>query len=295
MPITVTALMLMILGVAIHQIEGVFVKKYNTLHNKGGMIFIAMISLFAMVFFFITDKDGLCFAREMIPYAIASGVFYSSASFLTYVAYGCGAFMLTNLFISYSLLIPIGYGLIFLGDPATPFTYAALTMIAISIFLTNTKSRSGSDEDVKRTGVTAKWLICALTSALGAGMFGVMQKMQQMRFDKSYDNEFMIVTLGFSAVVLFTIGVAMNGKELFYTLRHGGIYAAVAGLSNGATNFINLAVNTMIPISIASPSRCGVTMVMSFLISLIVFKEKLGVRRTVGVCIGAAALILLNL
>ena len=295
MPISVIALMLMTLGVAINQVEGVSVKKYNARHGKGGMIFIALLSFCSMTFFFITDKGGLCFSREMIPYALASAIFYSSASFLTYVAYGCGSFVLTNLFISYSLLIPIGYGLIFLADPATPLTYVALSLIAVSVFLTNIGGGQGAREDEKRKGISFKWLLCALASAIGSGMFGVMQKMQQVRFDKSYDNEFMIVTLGCSAVMLFTIGIFKNGKELSYTVRHGGLYAAIAGLFNGATNFINLTVNAMIPISIASPSRCGVAMVMSFFISLIVFKEKLSARQTVGAVIGAVALILLNL
>jgi multidrug transporter EmrE-like cation transporter len=51
----------------------------------------------------------------------------------------------------------------------------------------------------------------------------------------------------------------------------------------------------MIPISIAAPTRSGIKIVISFLISLFIFKEKLTKRQVVGVIIGAAALVLLNL
>ena len=293
MPTTVIALLLAALGTGIHQVEGVMIKKYNSKHQKGGFIFTALISLFAMLFFFITDKGGLNFPVEMIPYGIASGAFYCIASFLTFVAFGCGSFVLTNLFLSYSLLFSVCYGLFVLNDPATPLTYIGLALMMVSVFLVRgAKKDDGNDEKVK---VSFKWIVCVVLSVIGSGMFGVMQKLQQVKFEKSCDNEFMIVTLGFSAAVLLIAGIIMNGKDLLYILRHGGLYASAAGVSNGATNLLNLVVNAMIPISIAAPTRSGIKIVVSFLISLFIFKEKLTKRQITGVIIGAVALILLNI
>lgn len=293
MPTTLIALLLATLGTGIHQIEGVMIKKYNSKHKKGGFIFTALISLFAMLFFFVTDNGGLKFPPEMIPYGIASGAFYCMASFLTYVAYGCGSFVLTNLFLSYSLLFSVGYGLFVLGESATVLTYIGLGLMMISVFLVRGVKKDSAAEE--KTKISLKWVICIALSVIGSGMFGVMQKLQQVKFEKSCDNEFMIVTLGFSAAVLLIAGIIMNGKDLLYILRHGGLYASAAGVSNGATNLLNLIVNAMIPISIAAPTRSGVKIVISFLISLFIFKEKLTKRQVAGVVIGAAALILLNL
>ena len=293
MPTTIIALLLATLSTGIHQVEGVMIKKYNSKHQKGGFIFTALISLFAMLFFFITDKGGLNFPVEMIPYGIASGAFYCIASFLTFVAFGCGSFVLTNLFLSYSLLFSVCYGLFVLNDPATPLTYIGLALMMVSVFLVRgAKKGDGNDEKVK---ISFKWIVCVVLSVIGSGMFGVMQKLQQVKFEKSCDNEFMIVTLGFSAAVLLIAGIIMNGKDLLYILRHGGLYASAAGVSNGATNLLNLVVNAMIPISIAAPTRSGIKIVVSFLISLFIFKEKLTKRQVAGVIIGAASLILLNM
>ena len=293
MPTTVIALLLATLSTGIHQVEGVMIKKYNSKHSKGGFIFTALISLFAMLFFLITDTGELLFPPQMIPYGIAAGAFYCMASFLTYVAFGCGSFVLTNLFLSYSLLFSVGYGLFILNDPATPFTYIGLALMMISVFLVRgAKKSSGNEEKVK---ISLKWIVCIALSVIGSGMFGVMQKLQQVKFEKSCDNEFMIVTLAFSTVVLLIAGIIMNGKDLLYILRHGGLYASAAGISNGATNLLNMVVNAMIPISIAAPTRSGIKIVISFLISLFIFKEKLTKRQVAGVIIGAAALVLLNL
>ena len=61
----ILAILLATLGNGIHQIEGIMIKKYNSKHTKGGFIFTAILSLFAMLFFLIldlvTDRTGLYF------------------------------------------------------------------------------------------------------------------------------------------------------------------------------------------------------------------------------------------
>ena len=270
------------------------IKKYNSKYEDGGFIFIAMISFFSMLFFVISDRDGFVFAAELIPYGIISGALFAAASFLTAVALGCGSFVLTKLFLSYSLIIPTGYGLFFLSDPATVITYIALAMMALSIFFTQKKGEGAEHGEGKRK-TSLVWVVSLTVSVLSAGLFSVMQKLQQVRFDGKYDNEFMIITLGFSVLLLLLIGIIRNRRVLPCTLRHGTGYALIAGLSNGATNFLSLTVNAMIPISIAAPSRSGVSIVTSFLISLLIFKEKLSARQVFGVAVGMAALIIFNL
>ena len=109
MTTTIIALLLATVGTGVHQVEGVMIKKYNEKHIGGGFIFNALISLFAMLFFFITDKEGLCFPLPLILYGVISGIFFCMALILTFVALGCGSFVLSNLFLSYSLLFSVCY------------------------------------------------------------------------------------------------------------------------------------------------------------------------------------------
>ena len=55
------AVLLIIIKTLVHMVEGTLIKKYNSKHSEGGFIFTAIVSLFSMVFFIITDKNGLCF------------------------------------------------------------------------------------------------------------------------------------------------------------------------------------------------------------------------------------------
>ena len=288
-------MLLILLSSAVGLFEGIFIKKYNTRHGKGGFLFTAIVSLFSMLFFVFKDlllTDGhLTFSPAMLPYAIAAGVFYCSASFLTYVALGCGSFTLSMLILSYSGVFSIFYGLVFLRERLSVFAYIGLALVMISLFLTRAEKKK--DEAEKKLSLL--WLITIGISFIGSGMFGVLMRMQQVRFDAALDNEFMTVTLGFSALTLFIIGLIKNGKELGYLLRHGGLYAALSGLSNGATNALSLVVTTMMAVSLASPLKAGTKILFSFLVSLIVFRERFSKRQIAGVALGALALVLLNI
>jgi drug/metabolite transporter (DMT)-like permease len=78
-------------------------------------------------------------------------------------------------------------------------------------------------------------------------------------------------------------------------LRHGLPYTAGAGISNGAANAMVVFLHTLMPISLSSPIRVGVKVMMSFLLSVVIFREKFKKRQVLGVAIGAVALILLNI
>ena len=278
-----------VLTIVLGQVEGILIKKYNSKHSVGGFIFTGLVSLFSMLFFVITNTDGFHAPALMWLYGIAAGILYCGASFLTFAALGCGPYAMSMLILSYGLVFKIGYGLFFLGEEADIFTYAGLAVILLSIYLT----RGEKDKDGK--GVSVKWLICITLSVVGSGMFGVVQRMQQIAFDDSCSNEFMIAALGFSAITLLGVGIIQGRGQLAYIFKNGGLYAAGAGMSNGLNNALGLAVNNLMNISISAPVTAGLRIVIVFVISKLIFKEKFLKRQTVGVFLGAAALVLLNI
>lgn len=270
-------------------LEGILIKKYNSRHSKGGFIFTALVSLFSMFFFLITDKGGFHCPAGMIWYALVAGVLYCSASFLTFVALGCGSFAMSMLILSYSIVFSIGYGLFFLKEAVSVYTYLGLAVIMVSLYLVR------EDKGQEKSSFSVKWLICILVSTFGSGMFSVVSRIQQIRYEDSCTNEFMVLSLGFSALILFVIGLGKDGKDLKYILKYGGLYAGGAGISNGTTNLISFVLYLLLPITIVSPLRAGAKIVLSFLVSRLIFKETFLKRQAIGVFLGAVALVLLNL
>ncbi len=287
------AIAFMILSIVIHKFEGVFTKKYSAKNTKGGFIFTAIVSFFSMLFFllmdFISDENGLHFGLPVLLWGFFSGVCFAAASMTMYWALEHGPYGLTTFISSLGILITIGYGIV-IGEKVSLLSWIGIVLIGLSLYLI--KARGGRRD---KTKMTAKWMAVLVFSVLCSSAFSVLQRQQQRMFVNAYDNEFMIVTLSVSAVILFVAGMMKDGKFLKDIFRHGFLYAAGGGVSNGLTNLLTLLVYTMVPISFVAPMKTGMNIVIAFLIARLIFKEKYTVRQYVGVSLGCVALVLFNI
>ena len=284
--------LLILASTVTHISEGLFIKQYNKRHDCGGFAFTAFVSFFSMLFFLIVDRDGFSIPTELWWYGIAAGILYCSASFLTYVALQIGSYAMTMLILSYSVLMSIGYGLLFLNEQITAFILIGVLLMMISLYLVRVK-KEPSDDDEKK-GISLKWLICVGAATVGSGMFGVVQRMQQIRFHNVCTNEFMVIALSFSAATLMAVAIWKNRKDVPCFIRHGVFLSMGAGVSNGLTNASVVLLHMLMPISLSSPIRVGLKIVLSFLLSAFLLKEPFQKRQIFGVALGCVAVILLN-
>ena len=153
----------------------------------------------------------------------------------------------------------------------------------------------GSNTNESSVKITKKWLISITLSVLFAGLFGVLQRQQQIEYGGHYDREFMIVSLAVAGILLFVIGLIKDGKDVKYILKNGSLYALGAGCSNGITNLLALYVYLIAPMSIVAPMSAGASMIISFLISKLLFHEKFSMLQYLGVILGGVSLILFKL
>ena len=193
------------------------------------------------------------------------------------------------LIISYSLVFPILFGIIFLHEPVSAFTCIGFVLLMISLFFVR------ENKDEKETKFSVKWLISIIIVAVGNGALAIIQKIQQIKFNNECNNEFMIIGLAVSAAVLLTGGIIRDRKQLKEIMRYGIPYAAASGVANGVNNLLTIAVNNLLPLSIVSPVFSGMKIVISFLSGKILFKEKYMKRQVVGVGLGVIALVFLNM
>lgn len=280
--------------------ESATLKTYNRRHESGGFIFMSLISLAATLFFtlkyLITDTAKADFTPEVIPYALLAGVFYCAASFLTFLSLKYGSFAISMLILSYSIVITSGYGIIFLKEPAGPLTYVAFGLILVSLFLVRAKNDKDENDGKEKKRVSAKWLVCIITSVISSGMYGVILREQQVQFNNTVTNECMIIAMAFSALTLFTIGIfTSKEKKILEIIKTSAPYALIAGTANGTTNMLSLTLHTMMPISVSAPTRSIVGTAANFTFSYFILKERFLPRQIIGVLLGAAAVVMLNL
>lgn len=283
-------MLLLILHQIVQQGEGMLVKNYGKKHGAGGMFFNAIICLFSMVFFFVTDKDGLHFPKELFLYGFVSCLMFATGFYSMYLALKLGSYAMSKLFASFSGIIAIAYGIVFLREPSNFITYTAIVLVFISVFLMNYKKEKDSAEK----GFSLKWFLAVLATVISNGLIAVLQKAQQLKFHNGCDNEFMILSLGGAFVALFVLGLILEREKLGQIIKHGTLYGAGAGLMNGAMNFLNLAVYIFIPISAATSIRTGLSIVGSFAVSVLIYREKFTLMQALSAGVGIIALLLLQ-
>ena len=283
-------LTLVIVGVVVHQFEAMIVKSYGNKNNKGGFFFNAIICLFATIYFFVTDKGGLQFNAAVCTYGVINSIMYATGFYATFLAFKWGSFGLTRLLISFGIIISTFYGIVFLKEPATYLTYLSLAMILLSLSLMNYQKKNDSGQKI-----TLKWIVAVILTIVSNAFITIIGRMQFGEFGDTYTNEFLIISLMGSSIFLFVLGMIFERKYFKNTLKTGLLYGAGAGVCNGINNLIVLVTYNYFPISIASPLKSGLSIVASFLVSLVIYKEKFCKRQIASVIIGIIAVILINL
>ncbi len=282
---------LLILNAALNQAESMVMRLYGKKHSVGGMFFNAIVSLSATVFFFLTDKNGLYFPKDIWIYGGISALMFASGFYTMFLALQLGSFVTTKTIASFYGILPILYGILFLKEPAGIYVYLGIVLVFVSMYLMNC-SKKGNEE---KKAFSAKWLICVLVTTIINGLLGILIRMQQLHFNHACDNEFMILSCGGAFLLLLLLSFMQERDRIGYILKHGTPYGLLTGLVNGSKNLVSLFVYLYIPISIATPILSGLGIILSFLISVLIYKEKLTKTQLVSVAIGAVALVLFNL
>lgn len=282
---------LIVLFTLINLGESVIVRTYGRKHGSGGLILSAITSLFASVFFLVTDKGGFHAPTEMIWLAVINACLIGAGFYGTFAAYQNGPYGLTRLVSGFYLLFTIFYGIVFLKESTTVMTYIGIAMVIAAMVLINYKK---SDEKSEKRG-SLKWLFWVLASTVANGFIGIITRYQQIRFEDACSNEFQFVSFLGGFVLLALIGLVVDKDKLGRVIKTGSLYGFGAGILNGAKNFLTLVIYLYLPLSIVSPLKMGLSLVGSFAVAFLMYKEKYTKKQLLGVAIGAAAIIILTI
>lgn len=268
-------------------VQNIAKKPYTQKTSDNGVYcFNAIVSFVAMIFFILTGK-GLTFSLDVLPYSIGFAISYATTSVFSLMAISCGSLSLTSLFMSYSLMIPTFYGLIFLKDPVSIGLIPGIILLIISLLLINKKSGDNK--------ISFKWLLFASLAFAGNGMCSTFQKMQQVAFEGAYKSEFMIMSLAMVCVSMIVLALITARKEIGTHVKAGWYLAIVCGLMNGTLNLFVMILTNRMPASLMFPLISAGGIVLTYLVSRFLYKETLTKTQFIGFVIGVASIIFLNI
>lgn len=270
--------------------QNVFKQEFDRRTKNGAMFFSGLISLFAMLFFLAVNRDW-AYDNGTLPYSAGFALSYLCATLFAVLAIRNGSLAKTALILSYSLLIPTLYGILFLGEPISVTMGIGSPCLVLSLFLINYEKET----DARK--VTWRWVFSVTMAFIGNGMCSVIQKAEQIAHPQGGANLFMIVALAISAVLLLGIPILVprERRNIPVVLASGWWLALLCGGANGLVNLLVLYLNGRMSASILFPLISGGSMVLILLWSLLVRKERFSARQTVGFLLGILSIVLLNL
>lgn len=267
-------------------LQSVFKKPFTNKAGSGGSFTFTAILSFAALVFFVVTGGGFEWNSGYLPYSIGFAVSYIAANVFAVLAIATGPISLSALIIKFSLLLPTAYGLL-LGEGISIWFVVGIVLLIASMILIN-KPEKGEK-------FSLKWLIFALLSFLGNGMCSVTQKMHQQEFETAYKNEFMIVALVISVIVSVVLALAIERKSTVYFAKIGFVPAVLCGLLNGGVNLFVMILNNRFSASVMFPLISAGGIIVVYAISKLFYKEKLSNLQFIGLLIGIASVVFLNL
>ncbi len=253
--------------------------------GKGIYVFGLITGVTAMLFFVVTSRS-LTFDVRVLPYAAAFAVSYAVSTVASVAAVSCGSLSLTSLIVSYSLMLPTVYGLVFLHDPIGVGLIPGLVLLGASLILINRKDKS--------IRFSLRWVISVTLAFLGNGMCSVVQKMEQVRFDGAYKNELMIEALLIVTLLVLVMSLKEEHKDLGQYIKSSWYYGVISGVLNGMVNLFAMVLCGRMPVSLMFPLISAGGIIVTYLVSRFLYKEKLTKTQFAGFFLGIVAVALLN-
>ena len=260
-------------------------KKVFNQKSSAVYLFTAVTTLFALLFF-VATAGPMEWTFRLLPYSLAFAASYGLATVCSVIAFSCGSLSLTTLIISAGSQFRF-QRLIFLHEPIGVGFIPGLILLIISLVLINKRSES--------VPITPKWIISLALAFIGNGACSITQKVQQTAFEGAYKNEFMILALAFVILALVIMSFKAERPQMAHSLRCGWWLSLICGIMNGMVNLFVMILSGRMAVSIMFPIISAGGIIVTSLIAMTVYRERLSRRQLVGLCLGIVTVVLLNL
>lgn len=264
-------------------------KLYNR-QSDNASVFNAVKALFALVLFGAMSIGGFGMHIPTAVYGALYGLSLCVSMYSGYKALCSGPMSLTSLIVSFSVVIPLIYGIGFCGEELTAFKIAGLAFLVLAIVFVN-MNKAGSGNNKVSYG---KWMVFVMLTFVTNGICSVLQKMHQSEFTGRYLNEFMIFSMLLCTLIFFFAAVIKGGMKEFGSVK-GKRYGCLAGISNAVSNYCTLALAGFENASVLYPTISAGTILVTLLFAVALFGEKLRYNQWLALGAGVVAVVFLKI
>ncbi len=264
------------------------------LYGKKGespAVFNALKATSALVLFALMAIINFRFHLPTVLFGLGYGACLCLSMHAGYKALCLGPMALTSMLASFSIVIPLLFGIAVWNEKINLMKGIALVLLVFAILMTNAdKLKKGA----KFEGHYALWLIFIALTFLCNGFCSVIQKQYQILYPESYSREFMFFAMLLCSVVFMAIAlIKARPREIFKS--QGKHYGVISGLANGLASFFTLVLAGLENATVLFPIISAGTIMAALFCGRFVFKEKLKAHHYLALASGILAVILLKL
>lgn len=253
--------------------------KYNILKTASSALL--MILLFVW---------SCSFHLESILFGAVYGVCLSAANHFGYKALTNGPLSLTSMTVSFSVIMPIVYGIAFCKEAVTPFRLIGFALLVVTLVL-NKFSKGNSD-----TQKGKNWWLYILITFLCNGANSILQKAHQTRFPGNFTAEFMISATVISFVIFFFLYLFSKNKNSTSKVPfRSKACGAVGGIANALVNFLSIYLAGFRDASVLFPLISIGTILGALICGIIRYKERPKPITIAVILVGIASVVFLKL
>ena len=205
-----------------------------------------------------------------------------------------GPMTLTSVINSCNVILPILFGCIFRQEVMGVVHIIGCILLLATLILSST----GSDE--KKKEISPKWYLFVAMNFLGNGFGAIIVSSYNILSGGTNNNSFLASGFLVAAVMLFLYFLA-QGKHFPEEPRFPKVspmfllIAAGSAFGCFGTNFVLIYLVDTVPTSLLYPIYNGVAAVLTCLVSCLVFRESMNLKKLITILLGLGAIILLNL
>ena len=297
---TATAVLLLLTGIASSGIYSVGLgpanRRCKTLSQlqlfNGCFTAIAMLCALTVA---VLQWDSLYLPLSGILAAFAFGCLFSATVFTNLKALEEGPLSITTLIVNFSLIMPLAYSFIFLGEAVTLTRVVGIIILVICMVLFANPKVTGEGK------FSVRWLVYSVLALLCNGTLSLISKIYSMHTDNAYAVPYLIYCYFFAMLVSFLLFFVLDRRQkegtkvkAFFSKQMCGIILLV-GAANYLLNLSVVRLATVMDGAIVYPAIQGGGPIIAALLSWILFKEHISLKKAAAIALGAAAIVLLNL
>ncbi len=278
--------------IAFSLVQSVSAKAYHK-RSSNAALFNVLKSVAALLCMIGFGLFGFQFHMPTLIYGMVFGLLLAISMYVGYRALCFGPLSFTSLISSFSIVIPILYGIFFCHEDVTLWKALGLILVAGAICLSVKRNKEDTTYQYK------KWALYVAITFLSNGLCSVVQKMHQTAYPSEYSAEFMIFAmavclLAFLPSFFFNLGKPSEKVEK-KIIRTAVLFSLLAGVACGVANLLTILLAGEENASVMYPIISVGTIFAAQVYGVIVYKERLSAFRIAALLCGIVSVVLLKL